>query len=101
MPKHEQYLNDDFAGESRPQRMRRRFDEEEAAPTRKGRLTLEEKARLAIARENADMLPPEGDRWTTWGDAGHGPDRIAAMTTLTGELVHRWHEEIRERRDRY
>ena len=76
MPKHDHFLNDDFNGESRPQRMRRRFDEDEAAPTRKGRLTLEEKARLAIARENADMLPPQGDRWTTWGDAGHGPDPL-------------------------
>jgi RIO kinase 1 len=76
VPKHEQYLNDDVQGESRPQRMRRRFDEDEAAPTRKGRLTLEEKARLAIARENDDMLPQEGDRWSTWGDAGHGPDPL-------------------------
>jgi RIO kinase 1 len=76
VPKHEQYLNDEYNGESRPQRMRRRFDEDEAAPARKGRMTLEERARLAISRENADMLPPEGDRWTNWGDAGHGPDPL-------------------------
>jgi RIO kinase 1 len=77
VPKHEQYLNDDFNGaESRPQRKRRRFDQDEAAPVRKGRMTLEEKARLAIARENADMLPPEGDRWSNWGDSNHGPDPL-------------------------
>ncbi|MFL6111838.1 MAG: serine protein kinase RIO [Catenulispora sp.] len=54
--------------------MRRRLDESQANPTRKGRLTLEEKARLAIERENQDMAPPEGDRWSNWVDSDHGPE---------------------------
>jgi RIO kinase 1 len=76
VPKHEQFLNDDSDGETRPQRMRRRLDQNGPSPTRKGRLTLEEKTRLAISREDADMPPPEGDRWSTWGDAGHGPEPL-------------------------
>ena len=66
---------DDFGDTSaRPQRMRRRIDDSVANPNRKGRLTLEERARLAIERENQDMAPPEGDRWSNWADAGHGPE---------------------------
>ena len=90
MPKHSQYLNDgsdnldgfednyaEFDDTSaRPQRMRRRIDESLATPNRKGRLTLEDKARLAIERENQDMAPPEGDRWSNWIDAGHGPEPL-------------------------
>jgi RIO kinase 1 len=99
VPKHSQYLNDDFDSSdsfdsfdsfddldsfdgyaefedvsARPERMRRRIDDAQANPSRKGRLTLEEKARLAIERENEDMAPPEGDRWSNWVDAGHGPE---------------------------
>jgi RIO kinase 1 len=76
VPKHEQYLSDDYSGENRPVRMRRRFDEDEAAPNRKGRMTLEERSRLAAVREDADLLPPEGDRWSNWVDASHGPDPL-------------------------
>lgn len=104
MPKHSQYLNDDFDGydsydssvssdsaddfdafddfadledtSARPERMRRRVDESLANPNRKGRLTLEERGRLAIERENQDMAPPEGDRWSNWVDAGHGPEPL-------------------------
>ncbi|MEZ0111919.1 RIO kinase 1 [Catenulispora sp. EB89] len=87
VPKHSQYLNDGFDSSddqddyaefgdtsARPQRMRRRVDDSVANPNRKGRLTLEERARLAIERENQDMAPPEGDRWSNWVDAGHGPE---------------------------
>jgi RIO kinase 1 len=41
-----------------------------------GRITEQEKARLAFLREDglstAD-LPTAGDRWSTWGEAVHGP----------------------------
>ncbi|NUP49283.1 MAG: phosphotransferase [Catenulispora sp.] len=56
--------------------MRRRQNPHLANPTRKGRLTLEEKARLAIERENQELAPPEGDRWSNWPDASHGPDPL-------------------------
>jgi RIO kinase 1 len=78
VPKHSQYLNDDFddaeGGSARPERMRRVPVENRLNPNRKGRLTLEDKARLAIDRENDEMRPPVGDRWTNWTDAGHGPE---------------------------
>ena len=43
---------------------------------RTGRLTEEERSTLARLREDAVSAPdtPEGaDRWSTWGDADHGP----------------------------
>jgi RIO kinase 1 len=50
---------------------------DDTEPTRRGRLTQEERARLARAREDtlseADT-PPDGDRWSTWGDADQGPE---------------------------
>lgn len=52
-----------------PERPRRRgkprFDDERE-PSRRGKLT-EEEPRLAD-------LPPDGDRWSTWAAAVHGPD---------------------------
>jgi RIO kinase 1 len=44
-------------------------------PGRRGRLTEEAKDRLAQMREDADAadVPPDGDRWSTWGDADQGP----------------------------
>ncbi|WP_414636443.1 serine protein kinase RIO [Actinophytocola sp.] len=44
--------------------------------TRAGRLTEQERARLAAVRENAlagPPLPPGTDRWSTWGDGEQGP----------------------------
>jgi RIO kinase 1 len=82
VPKHSQYLSDDADNfddldvSARPERMRRRINERLANPTRKGRLTLEEKARLAIERENQELPPPDGDRWTNWPDADHGPEPL-------------------------
>ncbi|KAA2258583.1 kinase [Solihabitans fulvus] len=63
--------------ETRPsQRRKARFDDE-PMPSRRGRLTEEERVRLARAREDTHSeadLPPGGDRWSTWGDADHGPE---------------------------
>ncbi|MGM1063090.1 serine protein kinase RIO [Saccharothrix sp. Mg75] len=54
-------------------RARRR---EDVDPARRGRLTEEAKDRLAQVREDAAVedAPPEGDRWSTWGDADQGPE---------------------------
>jgi RIO kinase 1 len=44
--------------------------------TRSGRLTEQERARLAAVRESAlagPPLPPGADRWSTWGDGEQGP----------------------------
>jgi RIO kinase 1 len=44
--------------------------------TRAGRLTEQERARLAAVRESAlagPPLPPGTDRWSTWGDGERGP----------------------------
>jgi RIO kinase 1 len=82
VPKHSKYSKflDDAYDDSRDptrERMGRLFDEDEAAPSRKGRMTLEERARLARVRDLADsMPPPEGDRWSTWTDADQGPDPL-------------------------
>ncbi|EWC59980.1 serine/threonine protein kinase [Actinokineospora spheciospongiae] len=62
----------------RSARMRRRggFDDD-PQPTRSGRLTEAERARLARVRDDAytkaQELPPGTDRWSTWGDADQGP----------------------------
>lgn len=44
-------------------------------PTRRGRLTEEAKDRLTQMRDDsvAADVPPDGDRWSTWGDADQGP----------------------------
>ncbi|MFE9750784.1 serine protein kinase RIO [Saccharothrix saharensis] len=49
--------------------------EGEVEPGRRGRLTEEAKDRLAQLREDAVAAdtPPDGDRWSTWGDADQGP----------------------------
>ncbi|MGW5049978.1 serine protein kinase RIO [Actinokineospora sp. NPDC004072] len=58
----------------RPQRMRKRRFDDEIQPTRTGRLTEAEKARLARVREDAGPQLPDGaDRWSTWLDAEQGP----------------------------
>ncbi|MFD5826767.1 serine protein kinase RIO [Lentzea sp. NPDC060358] len=49
---------------------------DDAEPTRRGRMTEEEKLRIARLREDqlsAEDTPEDGDRWSTWGDAEQGP----------------------------
>jgi RIO kinase 1 len=56
-------------------RTRRQFDDE-PEPARRGRLTENEKARLALLREDAyaePELPGGGDRWSTWDRGERGP----------------------------
>lgn len=75
---------------------RARFDDE-PAPNRSGRLTLDERARLARLREDAyteHAIPGGGDRWSTWDDAVRGPlprpdwvvTELAAVDTELGVL---------------
>ncbi|WP_442916659.1 serine protein kinase RIO [Lentzea sp. NBC_00516] len=49
---------------------------DDAGPTRRGRMTEEEKLRVSRLREDqlstADT-PEDGDRWSTWGEADQGP----------------------------
>jgi RIO kinase 1 len=49
----------------------RRYRDGEPGPRTRGRLTEEARARLAQEREAVavDDRPPQGDRWSTWGDA--------------------------------
>lgn len=58
------------------ERRRRRAFADQPEPRRRGRLTEHERARLAGLRDDtasdADR-PPHGDRWSTWGQADHGP----------------------------
>jgi RIO kinase 1 len=59
-----------------PARPRRRRFDDEPEPERRGRLTEEAKARLAVQRAEAlhgEELPDNADRWSTWGDGDHGP----------------------------
>lgn len=54
---------------------KRRFDDE-PEPRRSGRLTQEEKARLAQSRADSYAepdIPGGGDRWSTWADGEQGP----------------------------
>ena len=53
-------------------RKRRGFDDE---PTRRGRLTEEEREHLAALREEPEPqpLPDGGDRWSTWDTGERGP----------------------------
>lgn len=64
---------DDDAFLDRRTRRRRRSDN---TVRRRGRLTEEERRRLELRRrdelDTADP-PPEGDRWSTWGDGDQGP----------------------------
>ncbi|WP_221455866.1 serine protein kinase RIO [Saccharothrix tamanrassetensis] len=50
-------------------------NDDEPNPNRRGRLTEEARDRLAQMREDAQAadVPPEGDRWSTWDTADHGP----------------------------
>jgi RIO kinase 1 len=83
------------ADSRRPGR-RARFDDE-PEPDRRGRLTEAERVRLARQREDhADTAggPAEGDRWSSWDGAEHGPaphpswliTELAAVDTELGVL---------------
>ncbi|MEU5693981.1 RIO1 family regulatory kinase/ATPase [Actinosynnema sp. NPDC020468] len=52
---------------------RSRAVDDEVGPGRRGRLTEDAKERLAQRREDADEPLPDGDRWSSWGDAEQGP----------------------------
>ncbi|OLF06089.1 kinase [Actinophytocola xanthii] len=75
------YLDDEHADDGsrrRGSRARRGEPNEVFDPqsTRSGRLTEHERARLAALRDSAETapeLPPDTDRWTTWGDGERGP----------------------------
>ncbi|WP_158843124.1 serine protein kinase RIO [Saccharothrix deserti] len=80
MREHEQYSDfesefdhaDDLRWRAKKAKPRRDADVE---PGRRGRLTEEAKDRLAQMRDDAVAadVPPDGDRWSTWGDADQGP----------------------------
>ncbi len=86
-------IDDDLPTTSR---MRRRRAEHEPFPGTRGRLTEEQRARLAREREAAATadLPPAGFRWSTWGDGSRGPEpypawlvtELAAVDTDLGVL---------------
>lgn len=67
------FLNDDFPASGRIRRRTRTFDDE-PAPTRRGRLTEDERRLLAMRRAEVTDGPPVGDRWSTWGDGDRGPE---------------------------
>jgi RIO kinase 1 len=79
------YLDDETSqGTSRTGRSRRAETARSGEPeelfdpqsSRSGRLTEQERARLAALRESAlaaPELPPGTDRWSTWGDGERGP----------------------------
>lgn len=61
---------------TRPRRRQRDDAEFDPVQTRAGRLTEQERIRLAAVRESAfagPPLPDGADRWSTWGDAEQGP----------------------------
>jgi RIO kinase 1 len=61
---------------SRPRRQQRDDAEFDPVQSRAGRLTEQERIRLAAVRESAFAAPPlpdGADRWSTWGDAEQGP----------------------------
>ncbi len=67
---------DDTDTTQRKSRRGKRGNTDDAEPTRRGRMTEEEKLRVARLREDqlsAADTPEDGDRWSTWGDADQGP----------------------------
>jgi RIO kinase 1 len=80
----EDFLDDENAHDERRSRSRRprrgdnggASDPFDPQSTRSGRLTEQERERLAAVRESAEAapaLPPGADRWSTWGDGEQGP----------------------------
>lgn len=63
--------------EPMPTRARRQRRFEDAPPQRRGRITEAERRRLTLQRQDALTaerdLPPDADRWTTWGSGEQGP----------------------------
>lgn len=76
-------------GRGRARGRRGRFDEAESA-TRRGRLTDQERARLAAARDEADdelALPEGADRWSTWGQGETGPEPFPSWVIAADAAV--------------
>lgn len=82
---------------TRPSRRHRARFDDEPEPARRGRLTENERVRLAKLRDDAyteNQLPGGADRWSTWDDAEHGPlprpswvvTELAAVDTDLGVL---------------
>jgi RIO kinase 1 len=75
----EDFLDDETHYEerrSRPRRQKRDDADFDPVQTRAGRLTEEERIRLAAVRDSAltgPPLPDGADRWSTWDDAEQGP----------------------------
>ena len=93
------YDHEDFPPHQRPMRSRarRRRLPDRLQPSRRGRLTENEKARLARVREDAEadpVVPGRADRWSTWDRAEQGPPprpdwvvtELAAVDTDLGVL---------------
>lgn len=59
---------------------RNRHFDDEPEPTRRGRLTENERQRLARLRDDAyaETVPGSADRWSTWDSGGHGPAPVPA-----------------------
>ena len=99
---HDDFTHDSGYDESdmptrRPRRSRRARFDDEPEPTRRGRLTEAERLRLAEHRDDhldTASAPPEGDRWSSWDGAEHGPEphpewlitELAAVDTELGVL---------------
>ncbi|WP_433869700.1 serine protein kinase RIO [Saccharopolyspora sp. CA-218241] len=87
---YEHYYDDHFPDERRKRPRRRAFDDE---PVRRGRLTEEEKDRLAALREEPEPLglPEDADRWSTWDTGERGPEPhpdwvVTALAAVDHEL---------------
>jgi RIO kinase 1 len=87
----------DFDNEPTSRKNRKRRFDDEPAPARSGRMTLDERARLARLREDAyteTAIPGGADRWSTWDEAVRGPlprpdwvlTELAAVDTELGVL---------------
>lgn len=103
MHDYEQYLDDEHDTGLAPKRTRRTRQVDSADEVfdpqsqRAGRITEQERARLAAVRESAlagPPLPPGADRWSTWGTGEQGPHprpdwvitELAAADTELGVL---------------
>lgn len=98
------YDNQDFpddlggrATRKAARRRRRARADDEPEPARGGRMTESERARLAEHRDDrSDQFggPPDGDRWSSWDGAEHGPEphpawlvtELSAVDTELGVL---------------
>lgn len=98
MRKHD-FTDLDYPADTTPNRRkprRKRFDDE-SQPDRRGRLTEQERVRLADLREDAyaePEIPGAADRWSTWDRGQRGPKprpawviaELAAVDTELGVL---------------